>query len=84
MIYDDVGCWNVSHRFFERMREEGRIIQVMIELRLCLDIVEQFLCLRIELCLIAVDVQSSELDGESGSSRVLHLLICCLRLYCHR
>ena len=27
VIYDDVGCWNVKHRFFERMREEG--IQVM-------------------------------------------------------
>ena len=23
LIYDDVGCWNVCHRFFERMREEG-------------------------------------------------------------
>jgi cardiolipin synthase len=23
VIYDDVGCWNVKHRFFERMREEG-------------------------------------------------------------
>ena len=23
LVYDDVGCWNVSHRFFERMREEG-------------------------------------------------------------
>ena len=23
LIYDDVGCWNVKHRFFERMREEG-------------------------------------------------------------
>lgn len=23
IIYDDVGCWNVSHRFFERMKEEG-------------------------------------------------------------
>lgn len=23
VIYDDVGCWNVSHQFFERMREEG-------------------------------------------------------------
>ena len=23
VIYDDVGCWNVSRRFFERMREEG-------------------------------------------------------------
>ncbi len=23
VIYDDVGCWNVRHRFFERMREEG-------------------------------------------------------------
>ncbi len=23
IIYDDVGCWNVSRRFFERMREEG-------------------------------------------------------------
>ena len=27
LVYDDVGCWNVSHRFFERMREEG--IEVM-------------------------------------------------------
>ena len=27
VIYDDVGCWNVHHRFFERMREEG--IQVV-------------------------------------------------------
>lgn len=23
IVYDDVGCWKVSHRFFERMREEG-------------------------------------------------------------
>ena len=23
LIYDDVGCWNVSHQFFERMRDEG-------------------------------------------------------------
>lgn len=23
LIYDDVGCWNVHHRFFERMREAG-------------------------------------------------------------
>ena len=23
LVYDDVGCWNVKHRFFERMREEG-------------------------------------------------------------
>ena len=23
VIYDDVGCWNVSHDFFERMRNEG-------------------------------------------------------------
>ena len=23
VIYDDVGCWNVSRPFFERMREEG-------------------------------------------------------------
>ena len=23
VIIDDVGCWNVKHRFFERMREEG-------------------------------------------------------------
>lgn len=23
VIYDDVACWNVSHRFFEHMREEG-------------------------------------------------------------
>ena len=23
VIYDDVGCWNVRHKFFERMREEG-------------------------------------------------------------
>ena len=23
VIYDNVGCWNVNHSFFERMREEG-------------------------------------------------------------
>jgi len=23
VVYDDVGCWNVPHRFFEFMREEG-------------------------------------------------------------
>lgn len=23
VIYDDVGCWDVKHRFFEQMREEG-------------------------------------------------------------
>ena len=23
LIYDDVGCWRVPHRFFEQMREEG-------------------------------------------------------------
>ena len=23
LIYDDVGCWQVPHRFFEQMREEG-------------------------------------------------------------
>jgi cardiolipin synthase len=23
LVYDDVGCWNVKSRFFERMREEG-------------------------------------------------------------
>jgi len=23
LIYDDVGCWNVSHDFFDRMRDEG-------------------------------------------------------------
>ena len=23
IVYDDVGCWKVSHRFFEHMREEG-------------------------------------------------------------
>ena len=23
LIYDDMGCWNVRHSFFERMREEG-------------------------------------------------------------
>jgi len=27
LIYDDVGCWNVSHAFFEQLREEG--IEVM-------------------------------------------------------
>jgi len=27
LVYDDVGCWNVSHDFFERMRDEG--IEVM-------------------------------------------------------
>ena len=33
VIYDDVGCWNVSHRFFERMREEGIEITSFLPVR---------------------------------------------------
>jgi len=33
LIYDDVGCWNVSHRFFERMREEGIEIMPFLPVR---------------------------------------------------
>lgn len=33
LIYDDVGCWNVPHRFFERMREEGIEIHPFLPVR---------------------------------------------------
>ena len=33
IIYDDVGCWRVSHRFFERMREEGIEIYAFLPVR---------------------------------------------------
>ena len=53
----------------------------MIELRLFFDMVEHFLRFGVEFCLVAVDIQSSELNGESGGSRVLCLLVCCLPFY---
>ena len=33
IVYDDVGCWNVSHRFFERMREEGIEVVAFLPVR---------------------------------------------------
>ena len=33
LIYDDVGCWNVKHRFFERMREEGIEVRSFMPVR---------------------------------------------------
>ena len=33
IIYDDVGCWNVKHRFFERMREEGIEVSPFLPVR---------------------------------------------------
>ena len=33
VIYDDVGCWKVSHRFFERMREEGIEVAAYLPVR---------------------------------------------------
>ena len=33
VIYDDVGCWNVKHRFFERMREEGIDVSPFLPVR---------------------------------------------------
>ncbi len=33
VIYDDVGCWNVSHLFFERMREEGIEVSSFLPVR---------------------------------------------------
>ena len=33
LIYDDVGCWNVSHRFFERMREAGIEVRSFMPVR---------------------------------------------------
>lgn len=33
LIYDDVGCWNVGHRFFERMREEGIEVAAFMPVR---------------------------------------------------
>ena len=33
LIYDDVGCWNVHHRFFERMREAGIEVRSFMPVR---------------------------------------------------
>lgn len=33
VIYDDVGCWRVPHRFFERMREGGVEVQPFLPVR---------------------------------------------------
>lgn len=33
VIYDDVGCWNVKHRFFERMREAGIDVTAFLPVR---------------------------------------------------
>ena len=33
LIYDDVGCWNVKERFFERMRDEGIDIHAFMPVR---------------------------------------------------
>ena len=33
VLYDDVGCWNVSHRFFERMREGGVDVRPFLPVR---------------------------------------------------
>lgn len=33
VIYDDVGCWNVKHQFFERMREEGIEVSPFLPVR---------------------------------------------------
>ena len=33
VVYDDVGCWNVSSQFFERMREEGIEVAAFMPVR---------------------------------------------------
>lgn len=33
VIYDDVGCWNVRNRFFERMRDAGIDVQAFMPVR---------------------------------------------------
>lgn len=33
LIYDDVGCWNVSNRFFEHLREEGVEVHAFMPVR---------------------------------------------------
>ena len=33
VIYDDVGCWNVRHEFFEKMREEGIEVAAYLPVR---------------------------------------------------
>ena len=33
VIYDDVGCWRVRHRFFERLREEGIEVHAFLPVR---------------------------------------------------
>ncbi|WP_321333165.1 cardiolipin synthase [uncultured Bacteroides sp.] len=33
VIYDDVGCWHVPHRFFEEMRDEGIEVRSFLKVR---------------------------------------------------
>lgn len=33
LIYDDVGCWHVPHRFYERMKEEGIEVRSFLKVR---------------------------------------------------
>ncbi len=33
VIYDDVGCWHVPHRFFDRMREAGIEVRSFLKVR---------------------------------------------------
>ena len=33
LVYDDVGCWNVKHQFFERMREAGIEVRAFMPVR---------------------------------------------------
>lgn len=33
VIYDDVGCWHVPHRFFEKMREAGIEVRSFLKVR---------------------------------------------------
>lgn len=34
VIYDDVGCWGVRHRFFERLREAGVDVSSFLQVRM--------------------------------------------------
>ncbi len=33
LLYDDVGCWNVPNRFYERMKEEGIEVRSFLKVR---------------------------------------------------
>ena len=57
---------------------------MMVEFWLFLDIVKQFLSFGVEFVFVAIDVEPSEFDGETGSGSVFLFIVDSLRLSCQQ